>query len=128
MTKKHLFLFGLIIFIAAILRLICLTGFSLSNDELSALGRLEFKNITEVIEKGIKPDGHPAGVQLFLYFWTSVFGNSEFSVRLPFALFGIGSVILLYFLARTWFNTNTAVFASLCFAILQYPILYSQIA
>lgn len=128
MTKKYFFLFGLIFVIASILRLYSLTGFSLSNDELSALGRLEFNNVSEVIEKGIKPDGHPAGVQLFLYFWTGIFGNGEFSVRLPFALFGIGSVVLLYFLARTWFNTNTALFASLCFAVLQYPILFSQIA
>ena len=52
MNRKHFFLFGVIIFIAAILRLVHLTGFSLSNDELSALGRLEFKNVYEVIEKG----------------------------------------------------------------------------
>ena len=120
MNRNHFFLFGVIIFIAAILRLVCLTGFSLSNDELSALGRLEFKNVYEVIEKGIKPDGHPAGVQLFLYFWTMIFGNGEFAVRLPFALFGIGSVVLLFYHCKTWFNNNTAMFASLyicCIAI-----------
>ncbi|NNC85691.1 MAG: glycosyltransferase family 39 protein [Bacteroidia bacterium] len=128
MNKKHLILFGLILFIGAALRLILLTGFSLSNDELSALARLEFNSVSEVIDKGIKPDGHPAGVQLLLYFWTAIFGNGEFSVRLPFALFGIGSVALIYFLAKIWFNTNTAMFTSLSFAILQYPILYSQIA
>src|SRR6188508_3736379 len=78
--------------IAAILRLLNLTGFSLSNDELSALARLQFDSVSEVIQQGVYVDFHPAGVQLFLYFWTKIFGFSEFAVRFPFALMGVLSV------------------------------------
>lgn len=124
----HTTLLYVIIFIAAFLRLNELTGFSLSNDELSALARLQYATAREVIINGVYPDFHPAGVQLFLYYWTKVFGFTEFMVRLPFALFGIGSVYLLYRIGRYWFSETTGLIAAAALAVLQYPVLYSQIA
>ncbi len=70
----------MILVAAAILRLSGITGFSLSNDELSALARLQFDSAREVIKEGVYPDFHPAGVQLYLYYWTLVFGFSEWAV------------------------------------------------
>src|SRR5688572_2804982 len=114
--------------IAVVLRLAYLTGFSLSNDELSALARLQFDHIREVITKGVYVDFHPAGVQLFLYFWTSLFGFSEWAVRLPFALMGVGSVYFIYRIGNSWFGSATGLLAAAALAVLQFPILYSQIA
>ena len=62
-----------ILAIAAILRLSGLTAFSLSNDELSALARLQYDSVSTVITEGVYTDFHPAGVQLFLYYWTHDF-------------------------------------------------------
>jgi hypothetical protein len=69
--------------------------FSFTNDELSAVGRLRFDTFSELIEKGINVDGHPAGVQVFLWLWIKVFGISEISLRAPFILIGIASIPLM---------------------------------
>ncbi len=110
------------------MRLYSLTGFSLSNDELSALSRLHFSGHSEIIEKGVIPDFHPAGVQLFLYYWTGIFGFSEFAVRFPFAIMGVVSVLLLFRIGKSWFGESTGLLAASALAVLEFPLLYSQIA
>ncbi len=117
-----------ILAIAMLLRLSGLTGFSLSNDELSALARLQFDSAREVIDQGVYVDFHPAGVQLFLYGWTLLFGFGEWIVRLPFALMGVLSVLMIYKVGREWFGEPTGLLAAAALAVLEYPLLYSQIA
>jgi uncharacterized membrane protein len=124
-VERHL---RLILLLALILRLFGLTAFSLSNDELSALSRLQFDSLSEVIQNGVYPDFHPAGVQVFLYVWTSVFGFSDWMVRLPFALMGVLSVYLLYRIGRAWFGVSTGLLAAGVLSVLMFPLLYSQIA
>jgi len=121
-------LLWMIIAVASILRLWELTGFSLSNDELSALARLQFDSVGDVIKGGVYPDFHPAGVQVFLFYWTKIFGFSEFMVRLPFALMGIASVYFLFRIGSYWFGTATGLLAAAALGVLEYPLLYSQIA
>jgi len=121
-------LMWMILGVALLLRLSGLTGFSLSNDELSALARLQFDSAGEVITNGVYPDFHPAGVQLFLYYWTLIFGFSEWAVRLPFALMGAGAVYLIYRLGSYWFGVPAGLFAAAALAVLEFPLLYSQIA
>jgi len=118
----------LILLVAAAMRIGGLTAFSLSNDELSAMNRLQFDSIADVIRYGVYPDYHPAGVQLFMYFWTHLFGDSEFMIRFPFALFGMGAVFLLYKTGKLWFGATSGLLAAAALAVLEYPILYSQIA
>ena len=68
----------LILAISLLVRLNGLTGFSLSNDELSAMARLQFSSFSEMIEKGVRTnDMHPIGVQSFLWFWTQLTGISD---------------------------------------------------
>lgn len=120
----------LIILIAGtIFRFYNYASWSLSNDELSALNRLQYNTFSEVIEKGVKlNDMHPPGVQSFLYIWTSLFGISEKILRLPFVIFGILSMYLLFLVAKNWFNTNIALIITAAFTALTFPILYSQLA
>ncbi len=119
----------LIIVIASFLRFFNYSDWSLSNDELSAMARLQFSSFSEMIEKGVRTnDMHPIGVQSFLWFWTHLTGISEKAFRLPFVLFGIGSVIVFYKIASQWFNKTAALFSLCFFSILQFPILYSQLA
>ncbi len=127
-TARVSSLFMMILMVAAVLRLWGLTAFSLSNDELSAMARLQFDSFSGVIEHGVYPDFHPAGVQLFMYYWTMVFGFSEIVVRLPFALMGIGSVYLIYRIGVLWFGLPSGLLAAAALAVLEYPVLYSQIA
>ncbi|MBI4929470.1 MAG: glycosyltransferase family 39 protein [Bacteroidetes bacterium] len=125
--KENTF-FYLILFIASTLRLWNYWGWSYTHDELSAITRLNYDSVSQLISKGIQPDGHPAFVQLLLYFWIKLFGLSETSVRLPFVLAGIGSIALVYLISKKWFGFATACFSSLTLAMLDFPILYSQIA
>ena len=119
----------LILVVGAALRFYNYSHWSLTNDELSALNRLRFSSFKEVMEQGVKlTDMHPPGVQAFLYLWTSIFGVDEMMLRLPFVLFGIASIYLLFLVARNWFNINTALLTVAVFSTLIFPVLYSQLA
>ena len=126
-SKDRLMLL-VILAVAAILRFFHLGGFSLSNDELSALVRTEFGSLRELIDQGIRIDAHPAGVQVFLYYWIKIWGNSEAALRFPFALAGTLSVLLVYLIGKRWFGKLNGLLAAAALAALQFPLLYSQIA
>jgi hypothetical protein len=81
------------------------------------------------VEYGVKTgDTHPAGVQLFIYYWTKIFGTSEFSVRFPFAAAGVFSVLLIYLIGNFWFGRTCGLMAAAAMAALQFPLYYSQLA
>lgn len=118
---------GLVLTAAAALRLIGI-DYSFSNDELSALSRLTFDNFGDLIRMGVMPDFHPALVQFILYFWTALLPETEFFVRVPFVLFGVGSILMVYLVGRQWFSENAALLAAAAMAGLQFFIMYSQLA
>jgi len=101
---------------------------SITADEVSALLRLKYDTLGEMIEKGVRPDGHPAFTQVLLWFWIRMFGDSEFSVRLPFVLMGTASIWFAGMAAKRWFGTGTAIAVAASIAFLQFPIMYSQVA
>ncbi|MEO8146363.1 MAG: glycosyltransferase family 39 protein [Bacteroidia bacterium] len=117
----------IILFIAAVLRFYNLSEMSLMNDELSMLSRTHYSSFSELINKGIIPDVHPAGAQVFIFYWIKIFGDSVFAIRFPFALCGIFAVFMIYKIAALWINKTTGVFAAAALAILQFPLLYSQL-
>ena len=122
-------LFVVVMIVGCILRFYNYSNWSLSNDELSALARLRYTSFSDMISLGVKEnDMHPAGVQTFLWVLTHFFGNSVAVVRLPFVFFGCFSIPLVYLIARHWFNKNVALFSMALFSVLQFPILYSQLA
>ncbi len=126
--KKENIILIIILLGATLLRLIRLDGFSLSNDELSALYRTRYDTIRDLLQYGVKEDFHPAGIQLFLYFWVKLFGNNAIIIRLPFAIAGIISTYITWLIAKRWFNLPAAIFSASALAFLQFPLLYSQIA
>lgn len=124
----HLWLILAIVVAAAILRFINFAGFSLSNDELSALVRVQFNTFHELVDHGFFVDGHPGGIQVFLFYWVKLFGDSEASLRFPFVIMGVAAVWFSWLTAKLWFGKTSALFVAACMAMLQFPILYSQIA
>jgi len=118
----------IILFVAAGLRFYDYGRFSYSNDELSALNRLHYDTFAELVLKGFYVDGHPGGVQVFLWQWVRLFGDNEWTVRLPFVLMGILSVWMSYKVARFMFGTAAGLFTAAALTFLQFPLLYSQIA
>ncbi|NPD84230.1 hypothetical protein HNS38_05655 [Lentimicrobium sp. L6] len=128
--QKHQYQFGLtiILIIAATLRFYNFFTLPYMWDELSAISRLQFNSFSELIEKGVKPDGHPAGVQVFLYYWTLLFGRTEWIVKLPFNLMGLASIYLIFKIGQTWFGDKSGVLAASFMATLQFFVLYSPVA
>jgi uncharacterized membrane protein len=132
MTKKlsqeQLFLGAVLIF-SFVLRAFNYFDLSFMNDELSALTRTKFSSFAELFSQGIIPDGHPPLVQLFLYFWTAIFGYGEAMVKLPFLIISIVSLYYLYLLTKEFTKSiNTSLIVTLFFACNQLHLSYSTIA
>ena len=121
-------LIGVIILVAAVLRLWKLGQVPFMHDEFSALLRTRFDNFHDFIQLGVMPDSHPIGVQLFLWGWVKLFGMNAFWVKLPFVLMGIGSIYLIYLIGRQWFNRKVGLFSAAFFAVSQFTVFYSQLA
>lgn len=127
-VKTNTFILLSIILIAFFLRFYALSSIPFTHDEFSALFRTHFSNFKELIEKGVKVDGHPALIQVFLYYYTKLFGYTEWVVKLPFLIAGVTSVYLIYLLGRKWFSESAGLVCAAMMATLEYPVMYSQIA
>ena len=123
-----LFILLFIVAVGGVLRFYDFSNIPMTHDELSAYYRLNFNSFRDLIEFGVKEDGHPAGVQVFLYYWSRIFGTGDMIIKLPFLLLGMGSILLAYKLALTWFNSTTALFVAAYVSSLQFAVMYSQIA
>jgi uncharacterized membrane protein len=126
--KKEVIILSLILLAGLVLRLWDYAAFSLTNDELSALYRTNYNSLHDLIAQGVGIDYHPAGVQVFLYYWVKIFGNSEVALRFPFVIAGTLSILFTYLFSRRWFNANAALLAAAFVAFLPFPVIYSQIA
>ncbi|MEO8085791.1 MAG: glycosyltransferase family 39 protein [Bacteroidota bacterium] len=126
-NTEYLLLF-IILFIGSWLRFHNLGETSFSNDELSALTRARFTSFHELVQKGIMVDGHPALVQTMIWFTIHHFNDDVFTIRFPFAVSGIVSILLIFLLAKRWFGSATGLLSAAALAILVFPLLYSQIA
>ena len=104
------------------------TDIPFMHDEFSAVFRTNFLSFQELIEKGVKPDGHPAGIQVFLFYWIKIFGSTEWVVKLPFTVMGIFAILLVYLVAKKWYNETVGLISAAFIASIQYTVMYSQIA
>jgi hypothetical protein len=125
--KMFWLLTGIILLVALALRVTGL-GFSYSNDELSALVRVRFDSFSDLVDKGFYVDGHPGGIQVFLFYWVKLFGMNEWAVRLPFAIGGAAAVYFAIRVFSRWFGHTTGLLTGAFMAFLEFPLLYSQIA
>lgn len=115
--------------VGALLRFYNLGDWSLTNDELSVLNRTQHAtNIELWLSYASFPDTHPPLAQFLIYNWIHLFGNSPFLLRLPFVIMGILSIPISYRLVNRWFSPTTGIFVAGSVALLNYPIIYSQLA
>jgi len=106
-VKKE-WLFLLLISIAGGLRFYQLGQIPFHHDELSALSRLQFDGLPELLKNGVEPDFHPAFTQVFLYFWAKIFGIGHIITRLPFIISSLGAITILYVLQKELFGKAAA--------------------
>lgn len=123
MKTKRLFSLFLILLTGAWLRLYKLASHDLWYDESLSWGLATFiKNVLKMQHYGTQPPLY----YLFLHFWTKVFPDNEFWLRLPSVLFGVATIFVLYKLCNLFFSRRIAVLASIIIAISPIHIWYAQ--
>jgi len=115
----------IIILLGGILRFTKLDYQSLWNDELSSVSLADKSSLREVIEVS-KSDVHPPLYSCLLYLWQNAFGNSPFSLRFLSALFGILSIVALFFLGKILYSEQEALISALILSFSYFGIYYSQ--
>ena len=118
----------LIIIAGTILRFIFFGSCPYTHDEISSLVRTGYSSFSELIEQGVKPDTHPPLLQIFLHYYTKIFGISEMAVKFPFVVFGILSIYLVYLVASKWFGKTAGLLSAAVVSTVQYTVMYSLIA
>lgn len=89
-------------------------------------GKDEWGNSFPLVFSSFKDDKHPVIVYITAIL-IKVFGLSDYSARLPTALFGVLNVWLIFLLAKQLFKQNlTALFAALFLAVSPYNIHFSR--
>ncbi|MFN4853076.1 MAG: glycosyltransferase family 39 protein [Bacteroidota bacterium] len=114
--------------LGALLRFWDLGNYSITADELSVLDRIRFGSFSELILHGVVPDFHPAGVQVFMYYYCKLAGTGEWAIRFPFFLCGTLALPLIYLICRNWFGDVSAIFSLGICSVSQLFVVYSRLA
>src|SRR3989338_10552223 len=69
----------------------------------------------------------PPLVFLIQFIFFALFGVSTFVAKFPFALAGLGSVVVLYMLARRLYDADVAFVASIMLAVSSYHVWASRV-
>lgn len=136
MKKIHIFLISIVI-LAACLRLYKLDSVppSLNWDEVDAgynaytianWARDEWGKFLPLVFTSFRDDKHPVHIYITAIF-VGLFGLSDFTTRLPSALIGVLSVVVIFYLARILFKDDlTALLAALFLAVSPYHLHFSR--
>jgi hypothetical protein len=95
-------------------------------DEMGSIFRTHYNSISDLVASNMVIDVHPVGVQVFLYYWTKLVGETEFYVKLPFIVMGILTVLYVFKTGKDWFNSTVGLICAAYIATLEYPVMYSQ--
>ncbi len=136
MNKVKIFLI-LIVILAAFLRLYKLDSAppSISWDEaavgynawtIANYGKDEYGKSFPLVFRSFGDDKHPVHIYATALS-VKILGFNEFTTRLPVALFGVLNVLLIFFLGRILFSSNTVgLIAALFLAVSPYNIHFSR--
>lgn len=116
----HNFLLILILIFTAIIFFNNLSQTPLDIDELFTLNILYLNNLSDLINLGSIFDNHPPLYLLIMYFFTKIFGLSEYMVRVPSVIFSIISFYLIFVLGKK-IHSVTYGFTSLIITAILIP-------
>lgn len=114
----------MILLLAASLRICGLSQESLWLDEgfTSRRAGNSFRELASEFHNQTQSGLYYVGIKL----WSMLFGTSEFSLRLPSALAGIATVLVIFLLARRLFSQKVALWSAGLLAVNPFAIYYSQ--
>jgi uncharacterized membrane protein len=127
--SKSYFVFFAIVIISIFMRFFLLPNQSLWFDEGWSLSLSDAKTVQEnlaVIITREAGDKYQPLYYLVLFYWRSIFGDSEFAIRSLSALLGVGSVIALYFTCLRIYGKKHAFWSSIILAFSAFSVFYSQ--
>jgi uncharacterized membrane protein len=116
----------LVVLVGAALRFYGLDVQSLWNDELSSWEQSHQRTLAEVIAVGVRPDVHPPGYQVLLYYVERWLGDSEEALRFPSAVAGVLAIVAVFFLGKQLYSQREGLIAAALVAFSYQPIYYSQ--
>ncbi|MFH1864019.1 MAG: glycosyltransferase family 39 protein [bacterium] len=138
MNKKLTYiLLGIIVLISILTRFVKLSKYppAITWDEAAVgynaytilhWGKDEWGKILPLTFKSFGDDKNPVHVYLTVPF-IGIFGLNEFATRAPSALFGVLNVVVIFFLARVMFKSNTvALIAALFLSVSPFNIQFSR--
>ena len=71
---------------------------------------------------------HPMGWYVSMLGWTKLFGTSHLSLRFPGILFAVGSIPLIFLIARSIFGSSIGCLAALLLSLHGFHVFWSQMA
>jgi hypothetical protein len=110
-VRQSQLIFFILLFGAAILRVALVWNHPLGYDELSAVFRASTSSWQSHIQNGVMPDGHPPGLQTWLWFWINTFGDDARWLKIQAVLAGLLSAVFLWLAIRNFNNSQTATIA-----------------
>jgi hypothetical protein len=119
--KGERYLLYFIFFVAFIFRALQFDLY-LSNEELELLSKVQVSPFQEYLAKVGLTNGSPIGHDLLLKGIISVFGENSPWLRVPYFILGMAVIPLLYSVAVAWFSRRTALWVTILFAVLSYPL------
>ncbi|MBF0594971.1 MAG: glycosyltransferase family 39 protein [Candidatus Omnitrophica bacterium] len=115
----------IVVIMGAGLRLWGLDVQSFWNDELGSWGYGHQSSLSKVIERVVSSDVNPPGYYVLLYY-IEKFGDSEVVLRLPSAVCGILSIVMIFLIGKRLFSWREGIVASVFMAFSWCPVFYSQ--
>ncbi|MCB9460565.1 MAG: glycosyltransferase family 39 protein [Anaerolineaceae bacterium] len=126
LTKNRtLFFLILILLLAALVRLVGATSFTVWTDEGWTTWFVHDGDPVNTVIRLLN-DRHPPLYFIVLAMWQSVAGNSHLALRLPEIWMGIIGTAVVYRLAADVFDRRVGLYAALLFSVLDVAVYYSQ--
>lgn len=122
--RNALVILALITLLGALLRIFRL-GADLWLDEIATAGTYAARPLAEVFGAYLSPGNHLLN-SLLLKVSVALFGESEWSVRLPAVAFGMATVPAIYWTARLAMSRAASLGAALLLAVSYHHIFFSQ--
>lgn len=124
--RRAAIIFLVILGVSLFLRVHDLGKESIWYDEAVAVKDANLAAFSDVIKVVKETDNNPPFYFIFLHFWIKVFGNSEFSVRMPSVIFSLGAIFMIYKVGGLLFGRNKGIVSSLLLGLSPFHIYYSQ--
>ncbi|NOD65597.1 MULTISPECIES: glycosyltransferase family 39 protein [unclassified Ruegeria] len=85
-------------------------------------------DLAETVRWHFHDEPHPMGWYVTMLGWTKTFGTSHLALRFPGVLFALGSIPLIFLIARNIFGSTIGCLAALLLALHGFHVFWSQMA